>query len=874
MFRTAEDCERREYINSNPRYRGFCQTYFTAGDEEQFEETRDRLPVVKITELTSVYSFSVWSGYKDISSHHVLNTFRYIFNKFKKGIFISIKNNKVETFLPFSKAKFINEWSDQIQFDPKFGDRLAFFKYIAHSEGRVFNENKINKITSRWYGNNCLVRCEFPQSENDTGVHHIKSMIEDVCERRHVPDMEFFVNRRDFPLLKKDGTEPYDDMWDSHSKPLLSHHYDKYAPILSSTTTEAFADIAIPTIDDWARVKFGEGFYFPKTHRRDYNDSFETAWEDKKPIAVFRGASTGRGTTIETNPRLKVAYLSSLKKVDDSDTLLYLDAGITDWNIRPRKVFGEKYLQTIEIEKLPFGLIGKLTPEEQSHYKYIIHIDGHSAAFRLSLEMSMKSVILKVDSEYTLWFAHLIKPYEHYIPVKADLSDLYEKIEWCKQHDKECKRISENAYVFYKTSLSKDGILDYIQSLLFSLRKDIAYSYPKDPLEVQIEEYKNTLNFSENIERGSVIVNNKLSTVHKSGDKIVKHTKDPKKIKENIHEAFIGLNCVNQVTRYTPHFAKIHGITREYDLISEYISDSETFFSWLGGTRFNFDDYISILYQLGVGLHIAQQVCEFVHGDLFPWNILLTKSGGAYACVLEKDLVVSVNASKKPVIIDYGKSRVVYNNKCYEFISSIQFSRIYDIFCVLFSSLNVILRAKQIRKERDADFLKLVNFISDTGFCGGKFTNFIQARQFVFDNSSFSSMLVLELKDLKNVTPLDFCRYLYTTFPSVGKVVKLHKSLSFENNKYEKKSEKEIMKKINKCVWIDKLFVYYFFQQLSYYISEGMMPSVVDILREKLKHTRFSATYSAQVCYTTCLVMTYKGPFELTNEDRQELNTK
>jgi hypothetical protein len=483
----------------------------------------------------------------------------------------------------------------------------------------------------------------------------------------------------------------------------------------------------------------------------------------------------------------------------------------------------------------------------------------------------MKSVILKVDSAYTLWFAHLIKPYEHYIPVKSDLSDLYEKIEWCKRHDKDCKRISENAYVFYKTTLSKDGILDYVQSLLFALRKDISYSYPKDPLEVQVEEYKNTLNFSENIERGSVIVNNKLSTVYKSGDKIVKHTKDPKKIKENIHEAFVGLNCVNQVTRYTPHFAKIHGITREYDLISEYINDSETFFSWLGGTRFNFDEYISILYQLGVGLHIAQQVCAFVHGDLFPWNILLTKSGGAYECVLEKDLVVLVNTSKKPVIIDYGKSRVVYNNKCYEFISSIQFSRIYDIFCVLFSSLNAILRAKQIRKERDADFLKLVNFISHTGFCSGKFTNFIQARQFVFDNSSFSSMLVLELKDLENVTPLDFCRYLYTTFPSVGKVVKLHKSLSFENNKYEKKSEKEIMKKINKCVWTDKLFIYYFFQQLSYYISEDMMPSVVDILREKLKHTRFRTTYSTQVCYTMCLVMTYKGPFELTNEDMNTL---
>ena len=860
MFKTPDECERKEFINSNPRYKGFCQTYFTAGDEEQFEESRDRLQLLTPSTVPNHLYPDIWDGYKDISHQQILTTFRYIFNKFKKGIFLSIKNNKVSTFLPFSKAKFINEWSDQIRFENN--NMMQFFKHICELEGRPFCERKINKIISRWYGNNCLVRYEFPQSENDTGVHHIKSMFEDLCASREIPDIEIFVNRRDFPLLKKDGTEPYDDIWDSHSKPLVSHRYDKYLPILSSTTTSDFADIPIPTIDDWARIKFSEGFYFPKTNRRDYTDNFPTLWRDKTPIAVFRGASTGRGTRVETNPRLKIAYLSSLGKTDEKDGLRYLDAGITDWNVRPRKVFGEPYLQTIEINKLPFGLVKKLSPLEQSNYKYIIHIDGHSAAFRLSLEMAMGSVILKVDSEYKLWFSHLLKPYYNYIPVKSDLSDIYEKIEWCKSHDSECEKIAKNALELYKTTLSKEGIFDYLQSLLLSLRQHISYSYPKDPLETRIEDYKSILTFLDSVERQETLVKNKLSTVYRNNNLIIKHTVDKKKEKENIHEAFVGLKCVNNIAKYTPHFSVVKGITRDYDLITKYVGEkTETFFSWLNGRTFDFDEYIFILYQIGIGLHIAQQVCQFVHADLFPWNILLKDNKKPYECVIDGDTVIGVvKGGKLPVIIDYGKSRVTYKGKCYEFINETNFSTIYDVLCVLMSSLSVIIKAKHIRKEQDPDFLRLVNFISGTDFCPDKFTTFSQARQFVFDNSSFSGILSLELKDLVNFTPLHFCKYLYDNFRELQDCVKVQKSQLLRCAKKKK------MKKEDFSCNDDKLLVYYFFQT-SYY-DEKDFPS----FSQKLKTSSFGDyKNSPRLMYVKNLVLTYKGMFELTEEDRKML---
>lgn len=37
-----------------------------------------------------------------------------------------------------------------------------------------------------------------------------------------------------------------------------------------------------------------------------------------------------------------------------------------------------------------------------------------------------------------------------HVPVKADMSDLQEKLEWCHSHDKECEQIAANAKAFFQ----------------------------------------------------------------------------------------------------------------------------------------------------------------------------------------------------------------------------------------------------------------------------------------------------------------------------------------------------------------------------------------------------------------------------------------
>lgn len=85
--------------------------------------------------------------------------------------------------------------------------------------------------------------------------------------------------------------------------------------------------------------------------------------------------------------------------------------------------------------------------------------------------MVLGSVILKVESKCVadqLWYFPLLKPFYDHVPVKADLSDLAEKIEWCRTHDEECRMIANRARIIHDRFLSKEGILDYMQVLIIT----------------------------------------------------------------------------------------------------------------------------------------------------------------------------------------------------------------------------------------------------------------------------------------------------------------------------------------------------------------------------------------------------------------------
>jgi len=147
------------------------------------------------------------------------------------------------------------------------------------------------------------------------------------------------------------------------------------------------------------------------------------------------------------------------------------------------------YLQTLQLSEDEKKQVSKqsLTFNEQAQYKYILCIDGHVSAFRLSFELSYGSVLLIQDSKYKLWYRHLLVPYVHYIPVSADLSDLIEKIRWCKDNNEQCREIAMNSVKFYNEWLCKDSILDYLQIIIRKYSRGYDYSY-RNIFDIQYED--------------------------------------------------------------------------------------------------------------------------------------------------------------------------------------------------------------------------------------------------------------------------------------------------------------------------------------------------------------------------------------------------
>ncbi|KAI8613684.1 hypothetical protein BC830DRAFT_1052298, partial [Chytriomyces sp. MP71] len=64
-------------------------------------------------------------------------------------------------------------------------------------------------------------------------------------------------------------------------------------------------------------------------------------------------------------------------------------------------------------------------------YKYLLVVDGNSWPNRLQTYLESNSVVL-YNGIFVDWNIGLIQPWVHYVPVRIDLSDLEERLEWLK----------------------------------------------------------------------------------------------------------------------------------------------------------------------------------------------------------------------------------------------------------------------------------------------------------------------------------------------------------------------------------------------------------------------------------------------------------
>jgi hypothetical protein len=821
---------------TNPRYKFFRQNHYTAGDYEQFLEGWDAsfssLTTLESKEPVALMPSSIsWRKYKGACVHDVFNTYMYLSEKFKKGIFIRTATGKapMKTFLPFSNAGFTNEWSSSIQMDRKrFASVQDLTRYIAHQEGKPFDERRVHKDTKSWYGNNGLVRLEFPTSEGDSGCNMLRDMFRCLSEERDLPDASFFLNKRDFPVLTRDGTESYTSFFGTGT-PLVSHHYERYAPILGMTTTDHHADIPVPTWDDWCRVSYWHDKRLFAKEFRTYPTPEELdaiSWDSKKPVLVFRGASTGLGTRISNNPRLFFSA-ESAKGKKDTDGLFFLDVGITKWNLRPRKHPDSRFLETIHVKEMPFSLVPPLSPLEQAAYKYILHLPGHSCAYRLSLELYSGSVVFLYPCAYKLWYSDWLQPWVHYVPLDPkDPNDVYKKVRWCKDNDAECHKIATNAREFAHRFLGRDAILDYLWDVLWSLHtRNGGVEYARSSLDTlldnkareSIQETHNRLDrmaedplvsyllsfsdratnpttmrlclrhllkkdpcFLDKIPMETIVEtrNTQVKRFRVQGEWVVwKKTRKGWKNNQmlSLHLAGTGMNDLADVM---PHFMHTYDTTEtETHTISllEYI-EGRTLEAHLREKKPCLEEIIRIWLQTCLALHAAQQKMGFLHMDLYPWNIILWESPHPVTVdyPLEWGKTARATVSTLPVLVDYEKSHFVSQGVHFYSTTPFRFCRLQDVLSMVFSTLFIYLETTTPTEAEVFQILGIMNFFSSEYTQNHRFYTLSRVKIFLKKHKKFSRMMYEPKTGLETRSPLDFFHHLATgarfPFETVGRL--------------------------------------------------------------------------------------------------------
>ncbi|KAJ7221127.1 lipopolysaccharide-modifying protein [Mycena haematopus] len=200
-----------------------------------------------------------------------------------------------------------------------------------------------------------------------------------------------------------------------------------------------FADILMP----------GEFYYRNSWWAGKFEYQNDVKWEDKKGVLYWRGKSNGghiRGTNYLSFPRFRLIDLAALP---ENKAKGLFDVRITQWH---------EWHCTDNCDPAPiraaYNITGESVPREEAYgYKYLLDVDGNTFSGRYLGLLRSGGLVFK-STAFTEFFTPWLVPYEHFIPVRPDLADLAEKVEWARANDEEAHRIQETGRLFAEQVLT------------------------------------------------------------------------------------------------------------------------------------------------------------------------------------------------------------------------------------------------------------------------------------------------------------------------------------------------------------------------------------------------------------------------------------
>lgn len=196
--------------------------------------------------------------------------------------------------------------------------------------------------------------------------------------------------------------------------------------------------IFIPEWCNFIPLNQGDHYNWKRISKQTLKANQAIKWKSKRNQLIWRGGNTDHTnvecplTQIEASPREQLVELT------------------------------QKYPKKINAKFVSKGRF-YMSRAQQIQCKYQMVMDGFTCTYPgYQWRLLSNSVTFKQESPNASWFYRALKPYQHYIPVKNNLSDLVEKIKWANKNQEKIKTIAEKSTRFVQNNLMPLDICAYM----------------------------------------------------------------------------------------------------------------------------------------------------------------------------------------------------------------------------------------------------------------------------------------------------------------------------------------------------------------------------------------------------------------------------
>ena len=251
---------------------------------------------------------------------------------------------------------------------------------------------------------------------------------------------------------------------------------------------------------------------------------------------------------------------------------------------------------------------------------------------------------------------------------------------------------------------------------------------------------------------------------------LVKTLLNSSKDREFIHDGFVGVSCINNLLMEIPNFAYTLGFTPTNQMVRENIRGIP-FSDWMKTQDYTIEAFISIILQAILAIRVAQQRCGFVHYDMYPWNIIVSKVPNPVVIDyrIKANVVYRLTTSYLVTIIDYGKSHVVYNNVHHGENILFDMPQFQDVLTLLFSSMYE-LSQKMMSKHELSVLFTMVNYFAGTSVLAKKLDKVNDMKQWLQYARKYNNILQYSKQDIGSVDPMIMVDFILKNISQEGRI--------------------------------------------------------------------------------------------------------